>query len=300
VKADPGAAPGMRSGAAGAPEGPSAASAEQPDGAAGAGAPVHPLRALLRVVGVLATRDLVRMGRQPARMLGALLAPVVILAFWGAAAESILRAGDVYRKFLLAGMLVQAMLFSAQTSGAALIQDREAGLLRTLALAPVPRGWVALGKVLGAGAQAVAHGLVFLFAAPMVDAWPTPLGFAAALGVLLALGVGLGGLTLAVASRARTFEDFGAAMLLVSIPALFVSGVHFPTAEFPPWLRALARANPLTYAIDALKHVFVPVTDAGRWSPDFAPGTDALALVAFAVAGAWLGLRHVRLGPARG
>jgi ABC-2 type transport system permease protein len=258
------------------------------------------LRAFARVVGVLAWRDLLRMGRQPARMLGALLAPVVILLFWGAAAESILRTGEVYRRFLLAGMLVQAMLFSVQTSGAALLQDREAGLLRTLALTPVPRSWTALGKVLGAAGQAVAHGCVFLFAAPLVDAWPTPGGFLLALGVLGALGVGLGGLSLAVASRARSYEDFGATMLLLSIPSLFVSGVHFPTAEFPPWLRFLARCNPLTYGMDALKHIFVPLTDAGRWSPDFAPATDAVAVLMFAILGGLVGLRFVRLGPARG
>jgi ABC-type polysaccharide/polyol phosphate export permease len=57
--------------------------------------------------------------------------------------------------------------------------------------------------------------------------------------------------------------------------------VHFPIMEFPPWLRTLARLNPATYGIDALKHLFIPVTSAGRWVPDFAFGLDLAVLGGF-------------------
>lgn len=231
-----------------------------------------------RTVGLLAWRDLLRFWRQRWRLVGAMVAPVVILVFFGAAAESMMRAGEIYRKFLLAGMVVQAMIFSANTSASSLLWDREFGFLKVLTLAPVPPAWVALGKVAGSAAQASLHGVVFLLAAPLVGVWLSPLELLAAIGLLIVIGTALGALSLAVASHTRTYEDFNTVMLLFSIPLLFVSGVHFPIMEFPPWLRMLARLNPTTYGIDALKHLFVPATSQGRWVPDFALGTDLLVL----------------------
>jgi ABC-2 type transport system permease protein len=216
-------------------------------------------------------------------MLGAVVAPVVILVFFGAAAESMMRAGDVYRKFLLAGMLVQAMIFSANTSASSLLWDREFGFLKVLTLAPVPPAWVALGKVAGSAAQALVHGLFFLLAAPLVGVWLSPIELLAALGVVALIGLGLSALSLTVATHTRTYEDFNTVMLLFSIPMLFVSGVHFPVMEFPPWLRLLARLNPATYGIDALKHLFVPATSAGRWVPDFSLSLDLAVLACFTV-----------------
>ena len=131
---------------------------------------------MMRTIGLLAWRDLLRFGRQRGRLLGAVVAPVVILVFFGAAAESMMRAGDVYRKFLLAGMLVQAMIFSANTSASSLIWDREFGFLKVLTLAPVPPAWVALGKVAGSALQALAHGLVEIATAAGIDSCWTGVG----------------------------------------------------------------------------------------------------------------------------
>lgn len=251
---------------------------------------------MIRTIGLLAWRDLLRFWRQRGRLLGAVVAPVVILVFFGAAAEAMMRAGDVYRKFLLAGMLVQAMIFSANTSAASLLWDREFGFLKVLALAPVPPAWVALGKVAGSAAQALAHGLVFLLAAPLVGVWLSPLELLAAVGIVAVLAVALSALALTVASRTRTYEDFNTLMLLFSIPMLFVSGVHFPVMEFPPWLRLLARLNPATYGIDALKHLLVPATSAGRWVPDFPLGLDLAAVAGFTVVsvGVAVGMLRIR------
>ena len=252
---------------------------------------------MLRTIGLLAWRDLLRFWRQRGRMVGAVVAPIVILIFFGAAAESMMRAGEVYRKFLLAGMLVQAMIFSANTSASSLMWDREFGFLKVLALAPVPPTWVALGKITGSAAQALVHGLFFLIAAPLVGVWLSPLELFAALGVVLLVALGLAAISLTVASRTRSYEDFNTVMLLLSIPMLFISGVHFPIMEFPPWLRTLARLNPTTYGIDALKHLFIPVDSAGRWVPDFDLGTDLVVLTVFAAVSLAASVRLLRFRP---
>jgi ABC-2 type transport system permease protein len=54
-----------------------------------------------------------------------------------------------------------------------------------------------------------------------------------------------------------------------------VSGALYPTAGMPPALRLLARANPVTYQVDLMRHAFGQPTE-------FATATDVLVLVGVA------------------
>jgi len=238
---------------------------------------------MIRTISIIVGRDVLRFWRQRGRMVSSLLAPVVILVVFGSGYGALLRAGDQYRKFLLAGMVLQAMIFSANISGSSLIWDREFGFLKVVTLAPVPRSWLALGKITGAAVQAVMHGIVFLFAAPLVGVWLSPLQFCSALTIIAVLAMGLAGLALTVASRSRTYEDFNALMLFFSIPMLFMSGAHFPVLELPTWLRTVAMINPVTYGVDLLKHLFIAQDAMGRWTPDFPVGLDLVVLAVFTV-----------------
>lgn len=238
---------------------------------------------MLKIIWIVVVRDVTRFWRQRGRMISSLMAPVVILVVFGAGYGALLEAGDQYRKFLLAGMVLQAMIFSANISGSSLIWDREFGFLKVVSLAPVPRWWLALGKICGAAVQAVMHGIVFLLAAPLVGVWLSPLQFLGALAITCVLAMGLAGLALTVASRTRSYEDFNAVMLFFSIPMLFMSGAHFPVYELPTWLRLAAMANPVTYGVDALKHLFVAADAMGRWTPDFNLGLDLGVLALFTV-----------------
>ncbi len=250
---------------------------------------------MIRTISVVVVRDVLRFWRQRGRMVSSLLAPVVILIVFGAGYGALLRAGDQYRKFLLAGMVLQAMIFSANISGSSLIWDREFGFLKVVALAPVPERWLALGKISGAAVQAVMHGIVFLLAAPLVGVWLSPLQFAGALAVTAVLAMGLAGLALTVASRARSYEDFNALMLFFSIPMLFMSGAHFPVLELPDWLKWAAMCNPVTYGVDALKHLFLSADAMGRWTPDFALSLDLGVLAIFTAATVSLSVALFRL-----
>jgi ABC-2 type transport system permease protein len=236
---------------------------------------------MLQTVWILVVRDVLRFWRQRGRMLSSLMAPIVILIVFGDGYGALLRAGDEYRKFLLGGMVLQSMIFSANISASSLIWDREFGFLKVVAMAPVPLRHLALGKIVGAAVQAVMHGVVFLFAAPLIGIWMGPLEFMAALGVTFVLALGLAGLAMTVASRTRTYEDFNAVMLFFSIPMLFMSGAHFPVMELPDWLKYVAMANPVTYGVDALKHLFIAEDAMGRWTPDFSLGLDLGVLAAF-------------------
>jgi ABC-2 type transport system permease protein len=63
----------------------------------------------------------------------------------------------------------------------------------------------------------------------------------------------------------------------VTLPLLFMSNAFVPLDAMPGWMEAVARLNPLTYAIEAMRTLVVDGWDAGvGWS------LVVLALVAVA------------------
>ena len=67
----------------------------------------------------------------------------------------------------------------------------------------------------------------------------------------------------ALASRVQTMQGFHLVMNLALFPLLFFSGAFYPTNGLPAWLEVLARANPLTYAVDALQLATYADSSAG-------------------------------------
>ena len=70
---------------------------------------------------------------------------------------------------------------------------------------------------------------------------------------VLLLALLLNGFAQVVASRIRTMQGFHLVMNLVLFPLLFFSGAFFPLEDLPTWLKVLATANPLSYAVDLLR-----------------------------------------------
>jgi ABC-2 type transport system permease protein len=61
-----------------------------------------------------------------------------------------------------------------------------------------------------------------------------------------------------VAARIRQIQAFMGLMNLLIMPLFFLSGALYPLTNLPGWLQGVARFNPLTYAVAALRHtVFV-------------------------------------------
>jgi ABC-2 type transport system permease protein len=70
-------------------------------------------------------------------------------------------------------------------------------------------------------------------------------------------------LGLLVAARLRSVENFAGIVNVVLFPLLFLSGALYPTDGMPPLLRAAARANPVSYAVDLVRHALGQPAEAG-------------------------------------
>jgi ABC-2 type transport system permease protein len=71
--------------------------------------------------------------------------------------------------------------------------------------------------------------------------------------VLLAFTVTAFGVLVAVSIKQA--QSFTWVMQLVVFPTVFLSGALYPVAGLPAWLEVLNRINPLTYAVDLMRHL---------------------------------------------
>jgi ABC-2 type transport system permease protein len=191
-----------------------------------------------------------------------------------------------YLQFIFPAVIALNILYTSVQSAVSVIWDREFGFLREVLVSPLPRSVILLGKVLGGTTVAVFHGCLVLVLARFVDvplAW-NDVGIA--LGLMVLMAFGLTSLGVVIANRIRSFEGFGVFSNVVILPLYFTSSSIFPLDPalsnaqtrivYPEWLVALVRANPLTYAVDALRGVLLHFHQ-------FDPRLGPLALVGIAV-----------------
>ena len=74
-------------------------------------------------------------------------------------------------------------------------------------------------------------------------------------GLQLLLAFSLTAFGLMVAVRITQMQSFMALTQLLVMPLFFISGAIFPVSGLPAWLAVLNRIDPLTYAVDPMRHV---------------------------------------------
>src|SRR5262249_25553222 len=139
------------------------------------------------------------------------------------------------------------------------VWDREFGFLRELLVAPISRLGIVFGKVVGSSILAMIQATIIMLLAPLLSVKVT-LGMLLVLYPLLALvSISMSCFGILLASRVRSQQAFQLMMQLVIFPMIFLSGIFFPLNRAAGWLSIVSKFNPLTYGIDAVRHVFLDV-----------------------------------------
>jgi len=203
-----------------------------------------------------------RLRREPVTLLVDLLQPVLWLLLFGHL-FSFARAGlglhVSYLTFMTAGVAVMTVFNVALAGGLELMFDRESGMLRRLLVTPMHRSTLLAGRFLfvvlvGLAQVAVILGLGRVLGVPLHGGLG---GLAIILVFDTLLGTGIATLSLVLAFRLRNHGPFYTIIGFVSLPVTFISTAFAPLDTMAGWLRALARLNPLTYAVDAVRAVVV-------------------------------------------
>jgi ABC-2 type transport system permease protein len=84
--------------------------------------------------------------------------------------------------------------------------------------------------------------------------------------------------SLVIACLVKTRERFMGIGQVLTMPLFFASNAIYPLAMMPHWLQLVARGNPLTYVVDALR-MFMVGGGALGLGLDFAVVTGTLAIL---------------------
>ena len=183
-----------------------------------------------------------------------------------------------YLAYLTPGILAQSALFIAIFYGIQIIWERDAGVLAKLLVTPTPRTALVAGKAFAAGIRALSQVVVVLILAAVLGVHLTtsPLAIAGA-ALLVVLGAGFFScLSMIIAGVVLSRERLMGVGQAITMPLFFASNALYPVELMPGWVQAVSRVNPLSYEVEALRHLLIG-TDAAL-GVDFAVLTGALVV----------------------
>ncbi|MGB7590858.1 MAG: ABC transporter permease [Terriglobia bacterium] len=218
--------------------------------------------AFLRDTLALADVELRKLGRDPLELLTRAIQPALWLLIFGQVfgrIKAIPTGNQSYLTFLVPGILAQSVLFIAIFYGISVIWERDLGILQKLLATPVPRSALVLGKALSAGVRGLSQGfIIYLLALTLQIPLRFKVGAIVGVAGFIILGSALfSTFSLAVACLVRTRERFMGIGQVLTMPLFFTSNAIYPLSIMPAWLRALAKVNPLSYQVDALRILMV-------------------------------------------
>jgi len=220
--------------------------------------PERTWRSEARAVKTVWHRDMLRFAGNRAQVMTWLIQPLLFLFVLGSGLQSLSAAstgGVDLKTFMFPGVLCVTVLFTAMVSAASLVWDRELGFLREMMVAPVSRTSIVVGKCLGGATIATSQGAIVLALAGLVDVPYDPLLLVGAFGLLVLLAFTVTAFGLLVAVTIKQAQTFTWVMQMAVFPMFFLSGAVYPVAGLPAWLEVLNRINPLTYAVDPMRHL---------------------------------------------
>jgi len=218
------------------------------------------MRETYRGIWVVAFRELIRFVADRSRLISSFMFPLMFLVVFGVGFSRIVNRleGDVnFMQFIYPGIIAMTVVMSSLFAGASVVIDREYGFLKEVLVAPLSRVGIILGKALGGSLTALIQGTIMLAIAPLVGLSISPLLVLQLLPTLLVLSLSLSGLGILMATRMRSQQGFQFLMQLMVFPLIFLSGVFFPVQGVPTWLQIVAKFNPLTYGVDAIRQIFL-------------------------------------------
>lgn len=225
-------------------------------------APVRELRFSLaheaRATAVVWEREMIRFGRDPARIVSSFVQPLLFLFVLGGGLGSLVQAGTGgvdFKTFLFPGVLSMSVLFTAAFSGISIVWDREFGFLREMLVAPVSTASIILGKCLGGATVSTLQSIVILALAGVVGVPYDPLMMLELLALLFLMSFMITAMGLVLAGRVKQVQSAMPLVQMIITPLMFLSGALFPLSRLPDWLYWVTHLNPMTYAVEPVRAV---------------------------------------------
>ena len=171
--------------------------------------------------------------------------------------------GDNYMEFMIPGILIMTVLFGSSWSGVSLLREITSGTVDKMLVAPVSRVAIVLSRVLHSAVQVIAQSIIILIVAWIFGGITTINLFYLLLGMIIVflLGVAFASLSNGFAITLQREEPLVMIGNLMTLPLMFLSSAFVPKHFMPDWIQVISLINPISYAVEAIRTVFIDVPD---------------------------------------
>ena len=209
---------------------------------------------------ILWLRQLKRYFRSRARIVGSLGQPLLFLLALGFGFGPIYQraGGGNFIEFLAPGIIAMSILFTAVFTGIEIIWDKQFGFLKETLVAPVSRIEIMIGRTMGGATVATLQGVIVAIISFFIGfRLEHPASLILAIVVMFLIALIFTALGTAIASILEDMQGFQLIMNFLVMPLFFLSGALFPLDNLPKAILTVAKIDPLSYGIDALRGILI-------------------------------------------
>jgi ABC-2 type transport system permease protein len=211
----------------------------------------------------LTRRLFIQLQRRPSTLVAGIVQPLMWLILFGAlfknVPEGMFGVSQSYGQFLCAGVIVFTAFSGALNAGLPVMFDREFGFLNRLLVAPLAsRFSIVLASALFITTLSLIQTVVIMGVSYCLGAGlPAPLGLGVVALIVLLLVLGVTALSLGLTFALPGHIELLAVIFVTNLPLLFASTALVPLSFMPSWLQVVASLNPLSFAIEPIRYLYL-------------------------------------------
>ncbi|MFL2651871.1 MAG: ABC transporter permease [Anaerolineales bacterium] len=254
----------------------------------------------LSAVVALAYRDLMKLIRDPIRLVTSLIFPVIFIGILGGSFQSGFGSMIDYdfMHFVFVGVLAQTLFQSSALGIISLIEDRQNDFIQEVFVSPISRYTIVIGKIIGESLVSLIQGIAILGFGVVIGI-PFNISIVLSLVVVSVIVCVFGGsFGILVLSNLKSQRIANQIFPFIMLPQIFLSGVFTPIGDLPIVLDVLSRLSPMRYAVDLARGIYY----AGKTEYDSVVLVDPtvnLVIIfglfsTFVILGTWLFVRNER------
>jgi ABC-2 type transport system permease protein len=205
----------------------------------------------------LTRRLFIQLQRRPSSLIAGIIQPGMWLVLFGAlfqnAPKGLFGSTTNYGQFLAAGVIVFTAFAGALNAGLPVMFDREFGFLNRLLVAPLAsRFSIVFASAIFIISQSLLQAAVIVAAAAFLGAGlPDITGLCAIALIVFLLALGVTAISLGLAFALPGHIELIAVIFVTNLPLLFAS------TALAGWLQVIATLNPLSYAIEPIRYLYL-------------------------------------------
>jgi ABC-2 type transport system permease protein len=211
----------------------------------------------------LTKRLFIQLQRRPTTLVAGIVQPLMWLVLFGALFKNVPQGmfgvSQSYGQFLCAGVIVFTAFSGALNAGLPVMFDREFGFLNRLLVAPLAsRFSIVLASAIFITTLSLIQTAAIVGVSTFLGAGlPNLPGLGIVVLIVLLLVLGVTALSLGLTFALPGHIELIAVIFVTNLPLLFASTALVPLAFMPTWLQIVASLNPLSFAIEPIRYVYL-------------------------------------------